>query len=422
MKSRKAKFFTEICISVLIAGFFLFITYWTMNYQIPISAEKAKLQFFEAYRLSHWPREDSNLTDSVIMIDTHYDQQFVMEKDPYSSLENGLVPVVDREKLLRCLEYLKQRKEYKYILLDIFFDKAVRQDADSTLYKTIASMPRLLLAKPQDIPIADPCLAPKTGRVQYKTALWENDFVKYPFSYEGEKSLSLMMYEDKTGRTIKKWGPLYWDKGLARNSIILTYPNVDLDERSFLGGSDDYPIEEVLKDACGKYILIGDFEDDLHNTFLGEIPGTLINFYAFLALFHGHHKIGIGMFFSLLLVFAIPVYLKISNYRIPKRIYYFIRKYNLVNRIISFLKDILCKPKKNRLFEVIRSILYFSYVILSKLFSSWIGYPLYLTIVCLYTYVVFNEAYDIFITTLLFYLLNVIWDSYQEYLTKSNRQ
>lgn len=421
MKSKKARHVMEICISVLIAVFFLFITYWTMNYQIPISAEKAKLQFFEAYRQSHWPREDSNLTDSVIMIDTHYDQQFVMEKDAYSSREKGLVSVVDREKLLRCLEFLKQH-EYKYILLDIFLDKAVRQDADSTLYKTIASMPRLVLAKPQDIPIANPCLDPKTGCVQYKTALWENDFVKYPFSYKGEKSLPLMMYEDITGRTIKELGPFYWDKGLARNSIILTYSSVDLEERSYLGGSDDYPIEEDLKDAKGKYILIGDFVDDLHNTFLGEIPGTLINFYAFLALFHGHHKIGIGMFFFLFFVFAIPVYLKITNYRTPKRFYYFIRKNFFVNRIISLLKSFLCKRKKNRLFEVFRKILYFSYIILSKVFCSWLGYPLYLTIVCLFTYIVFNEAYDIFITTLLFYLLNVIWDSYQESVTKSNPQ
>lgn len=418
----KTKFVTEICISVLIAVFFLFITYWAMNYQIPISAEKAKLQFFEAYRQSHWPLESSCLSDSVIMIDTHYDQQFVMEKDVYSSQEKGVVPVADREKILKCLEYLKQRNEYKYILLDIFLDKAVRQDMDSTLYKTIASMPRLVLAKPQSIPIADSCMAPKTGCVQYKIALWENDFVKFPYSYKGEKSLPLTMYEDLTGRTIKKIGPFYWDNGLARNSVILTYPDVDLNERSYLGGTDDYTIEDDLENAKGKYILIGDFVDDLHNTFLGEIPGTLINFYAFLALIHGHHKIGTGLLFFLLLVYAIPIYLKITNYEIPKCVFFYIRKIRFVDWIVSRFKDILYKPKKNKSYELVRKIMFITFTVLSKLFNSWIGYPLYLTIVCLYTYIIFNEAYDIFITTILFYLLNLIWDSYQKSKTKTKQQ
>ena len=404
----------DICITIIIAGLFSFITYWAMNVKIPISAEKAKLQFFEAFRQYLWPKEESHITDSIIMIDTHYDQQFVMEKELPSMLEKGFVPVADRDKLLRCLEYLKQRDDYKYILLDIFLDKAVQQDADSALYKTIASMPRIVIAKPQNYPIADSCLLPKTGTVQYKTALWENDFVKYPFSYKGEKSLPLMMYEDITGRTISKYGPIYWDKGLARNSVILTYDNVDLDMRSYLGGSDDYPIENDLEDAKGKYILIGNYVDDLHNTYLGEMPGTLINFYAFLALLHGHHKIGIGLFFLFLIVFSIPIYLKITDYYIPKQIKNHFLNFVIVKKIISLVEKKLYTKKKNKFLEVIRKCILFIIMLLSKLFNEWVGYPVYLLVICLFTYLVFNEAYDILVTTGLFYLFNLIWATYQK--------
>ena len=408
------KYIIEVCSSLLIALIFAIITYWTMNFQIPISSEKVQLQFFEALRQYYWPQKSSNMEESVILIDTHYDQQFLMEKEIPDMTPIGLVPATDREKLLKCLEILKRKNDYKYILLDIFLDKAVQQDSDSTLFKTIASMPRIVIAKPQDIPLAAPCLEPKSGTVQYKIALWENDFVKYPFTYKGEKSLPLMMYEDITNRTITKKGPFYWDNGLARNCVILTYDNLDFNELTYLGGTEDFTINDALKDSEGKYILIGDFVDDLHNTFIGKIPGTLINFNAFLSLYHGHHIFGFGIILFIIFIFAIPIYLKITNHRIPAHLIKDILQISVIKRNVLHIKEIMTKRKKKKIYEFLRKTCLFLYIILSKLFSSWVGYPLYLTIVCFFTYIVFNEAYDILITTTLFYIFNIIWDAFRK--------
>lgn len=418
MRNKRRKFIIEIGISLIIASFFLLISYVVMSDMTPLSSEKAKLQLFEAFRQYYWPKEESNMEDSVIMIDTHYDQEFVMEHKPVMGkmLPTGKIPATDRQKLLTCLEILKERNDYKYIMLDIFLEKSVSQESDSTLYKTIASMPRIVLAKPQDSPLADSCLRPKAGAVQYSIALWENDFVKYPYFFKGGKSLPLLMYEEITGNSVKSKGSFLWDRGIARRSVILTFENVDLNKRDYLGGVEDYSINNILSETKGKYILIGNFVDDMHNTYRGEVPGTLINFYAYLALLQGHHRLSCGIILFLLLIFAIPIYLKISNYKIFEWIRKKFRQTNFFSPIISVSKKFWTLMEK---FRYIKTLLIFIFTIISKLFCSWVGYPLYLTIVCLFTYLIFNEAYDILVTTLLFYLFSIIWDSYHELKTKN---
>lgn len=403
MKQLKA-----VLISVGLSFVFVFITYFVMNEHVPLTSEKAKLQLFEMSKQLLFPSSESHMTDSVILIDTHYDQQFVMERESEPPhLPIGMIPVADRNKLLRCLNYLKERGGYKYILMDIFLDKDVRMESDTTLYQQIATMPNLILAKPLGHQLADKCLEQKAAPVQYSQAIWEGDFVKFPYLQEGETTLPLKMYNAITQRNISQWGPLYFDKGLVRNCVILTYENLDLNKRLYLGGMKDYPIEEMLEDydITNKYILIGDFEDDMHKTFYGDIPGTMINFYAYLALLHGHHRITIGIFLFLLFVFALPIYLKITRYESIKKVY----------------EKVVKKIFRHKFF---RKVGFYSFWgtfvrnILSYIISPWLGYPLYLTIVCWFTYVVFGEAYDILITTTLFYIMNLISICYQESKTK----
>ena len=422
--SVKKQHIIEIGLSAGIAVIFLVITYYVMNLRIPITSEKAKIQLFEVIKQSLFPQDQSTMTDSIIMIDTHYDQQFVMEHVPDSTqTPKGIVSVTDRTKLLRCLNYLKKHNDYRYILMDIILDKAVSQKSDSTLYRTISSMKRICIAKPHDCPLADSCLNEKAGVVQYKLAIWENDFVKYPYYTDYEKSLPLKMYEELTGNSINRHWFFYTDNALARNTVILTFNNVDIRERTYLGGMNNYSIEEILEDmdTKGKYILIGDFEDDLHNTFLGEIPGTMINYNAFLSLLSGHHRITFGTILFLVFVFALPIYFKITRYRHVKRLW--VKFYSKFKKIRIWLLSFLKKRVPYTIMSWIGKIYHLIAIsvlwrflgkLASSIFSSWVGYPLYLIIVCWIYYVCFNEVYDMLITTLLFYLLDLFMDSYFE--------
>ena len=320
MKKPHRRHLLSVIVAALIAGLFMIILYQVTNYRIPVTDEKGKLQFFEKIRAICFGMPQTETADSVIMIDVHYDKQMVVERD--EGMPNGMVPVTNRNKLLQLLTFLNERQDYRYIMMDVFLGKGVRQESDTALYHLIGKMPRIVIAKPMHVEIADSCLLAKAGTAQYGTAIWENDFVKFQYQTDSTKSMPLMMYEELTGRTIGKlWGKWYTDRGLARNSVILTYEFCDEDMSWDLGTGllgdtiDNRPNTPELEnlDTKGKYILIGDFEDDRHQTFLHDMSGTSILFNAYLTLLHQHHLISLGLIVLILVVFWLLAWLTITQ-------------------------------------------------------------------------------------------------------------
>ena len=360
----------KVVLSALLSLLFLTVTWITTNSRISLGGEKSKLQWMEILTNGGADEEHSDIADSVVLIDVHYDKRLVLEKDD-NGMPIGMVAATDKQKLKKLLDYLHQENDYRYILLDVFLDKNISSPEDSSLYQLIASMPRIVIPFPTASALADTCLNNKAGYAQYTTAIWENAFVKYPFLTDGKKSVALKMYQEMTGRTITKHGVLYTDRWPVRKSAILTFElrdNSDLSFRKhYLGwvvgdtlAGEVY--ESMLNEpgfATGKYVLIGDFQEDRHNTYLGEMAGPIINFNAFLTLLHGHHRISLLMLIILWGAFFWLVWLILS-------------------------------PSK------------FSNIFL------WLGAPFYLVVLCIITYRFFHEVYDILTAAFLFYLLQSI--------------
>ena len=151
---------------------------------------------------------------------------------------------------------------------------------------------------------------------------------------------------------------------LSRRSILLTWDFSDYRERFYLGDLleelEEGDEEDWAGSATGKYILIGDFEDDIHPTFLGEIPGTLIIFNAFTSLLHKRHILSLSFLLFLFCIYFALAWLTLSH---------------------------------NSRFKWI---------------CSFLGYTGFLFILSIITYLAFNEIYDILITALLFTGLNKI--------------
>lgn len=346
----------RVGLSAIISLIFLLITLTSSNFALPLSSEKVLFKNFELLKqlISVGYDEQNCMMDSVLLIDTHYAQTLVSEYEDTASF----VPVTNRRLLLRLLLDLKKDSTYKYILLDISLSKDVRQEEDTTLYRLIASMPRISISMPKNEDIADSCLIPKAGEIGYYITQWENDFVKYAYLQNGKKSLPLKMYEDLTNRTIT-------DGILARSSVFLTYDYTEifkkhrLEEKGF--------IDMITEDSCAKnkYVLIGDLEEDIHTTYIGELPGIIINFNAYLTLIAGHHIIKGWMIFMLFSAFFLLVF------------------------------QTLTQSKFTWLF-------------------MWIGYPVYLTLICFVVFYYFNEVYDILIATSLFYILKTIVECIRE--------
>ena len=416
-KNRSTKY-----IAAGVALLFLFVIYVVMNFRWSVSGEKLTLKYIDlAMTKLRGHEKNVDMSDSVLLIDVHYDKQLVMERDRYGQ-DLGMVPVTDREKLYQLLYRLKQEDNYKYIMLDVAFCIEDRQPEDSLLYRLISSMKRITIPMPMGTDIADNMLldSGKVGMAQYGTTIWENDFVKYPFYTNGRKSMPLMMYENlNKGRKIKSFGLFYREGGrLIRNSVIqmLDFRATTIDEVmggalpvnvpydmgvGVLGISPDGSRQDAYSDNPGwakdKYILIGDFEGDTHTTYRGEIPGTVINFNAFLSLQEGQHIVSYTFLLLLLLFF-------------------YFQSYQILNRQDIFIVTKRCLEKKNATENFIGKVL-----LKMTRICSILSYPVFLVLICIFSFYVFNEVFDILLTITLFYALKRVVNAVHEYKLLKNK-
>ena len=351
-------------LSAVLGLLLLVLTLLVGNLRWSLGAEKAKLMWFEHVRsalgLGTGPMV---MADSLLLVDVHYDRVLTTLRDA-DGLPGGTEATVDHEHLLRLLQEIEATGGYRYVVLDVFLDAEARQPADSALCQLISHMPRIVVAK-SGKPLADSCLLPKAGMAMYATPLWDSDFVKYPYFSGGERSLPLVMYEELTGRSIDTSGLVSTDSGWpVRSSVVLTYALKEdstlMSNRRYLdqmvADGPDEPLLDSPAMAHGKYVVIGDFVSDRHQTFLGEMSGALINFNAFLSLMHGHHRLSPGLLLFLFLVFSLLAFVTIH--------------YSSFSRMVM-----------------------------------WLGYPAVLLLACLIVYVASGQVYDVLWAWAFFYVL-----------------
>lgn len=398
--SRRARIISSLFISI---GFLLF-SYWVTNLHLPISGEKILLTKLEVLHDYLWPR-DNKIIDSVLFVNVTYDKELrpVYDKSPdgIDIAPAGRIPITDRHKLLKLLQYLQEKDDYKYILLDVFFGDDVKTEWDEALFSTIISMPRIVIPYHKDATIADERLIQKAGLADYLTTFLESDFVKFPYLCDTEQSIPVKMYEEITGRKIKKHGFFYTDGlYLVRSSIILTFDllanetyvsdgvndvkvwnNLGMDllddtipEMDAIGDNLLYTIPEMTQN---KYIVIGSFQgDDMHKTFLGEQSGAVIIFNAFISLLHRHHIVSIFLIIILFVTFFVLSYLTLSKMQLKDKL------------------GELAKSSQNKMLR--RCLKVLSWI------CSWVGFSFFLSVLCVITYVTLGETYDILITSTLF--------------------
>lgn len=380
--------------SIVIAIGFLLLSYCLTNLDFPISGEKALLYRFEFAKNYLFPKENS-VNDSILLIDVSFDKTPVKATDEYG-IPIGDILITDRYKLLELLQELKRRDDYKYIMLDVFFGQKGETPQDSALYATICSMKRIVVPCHSNEALADSSLKEKAGMADYTSTYKISGFAKYPYLPKEEVSLPLKMYEDITGRTIRKHWLLYFDGWrLARKSIILTFdfnaisPYNNEGEKvwyylgaDILGNEEEkgllYEIPELTKD---KYVVIGAFQgDDIHATYVGSMSGPIINLNAYLSLMHKHHVVSISLAIIMFCAFYLLAYLTLTR---------------------QDMRRLADSMSQKQTYQVRSRIM-----ALSVLFS-WIGYSLFLTVLCVLTYVFLGEVYEIFITSTMFYLLSL---------------
>ena len=199
-----------------------------------------------------------------------------------------------------------------------------------------------------------------------------------------------------TGRSIHKHWFVYTDGWrLVRKSVVLTFDinaksayNEEGEKVWYYLGADIlenekergllYEMPELTKD---KYIAIGAFQgDDTHSTYIGSVSGTLINLNAYFSLLHNHHVVSITLILVMFCTFFVLAYL------------------TLTRQDLRELADTMTQKQSYRWRTRMMTL---------SALCSWIGYSLFLTILCILTYVFLGEVYEIFITSTMFYLLSL---------------
>ncbi len=307
----------RLTLAVLLSIVVILTSYFVGNTSYPMAGEKAAL-----VKLNNW-KSYLNLThdsvpDDVLLLNVSYDKTMT----PYQEegLELGQIPITDRRKLLDFLTKARQADNYKYIMMDVILERGIETESDSALFHTIASMPRIVIPVHSDAPLQDSILYAKAANADYNITHDETNFTRFQFLNDGVPSMPLKMYEAQTGNTIEKHGPFYTCDGhLCSSAITLKLPikisgtylekgegATNMRERSYLYLGADVlsvdsivPVAEQIRD---KIVVIGDFNNDVHRTYLGFQPGSVICLNAYYALQRGEHRV--NYLFTLFLFFV----------------------------------------------------------------------------------------------------------------------
>lgn len=313
----------KIALSVAISIFVTFANYWVGNTSIPLPDEMKVLKGCD--RFKKWNGTDADsIPNEVLLIDVAYDKQLV--DYAVDSIPMGQYAITDRQKLLDFLTIAQQVDNYKYILLDVIFEKGIESPQDSALFHLIANMSRIVIPVHEDTPLQDSILYKKAANADYTVTWEETNFSRFQFIHDGVKSIPLRMYEDINGISISKWGFLYFsNEWLCRNGISLKLPIKITGFKEMKGKMQEYNVLKIGADLLSldsispvsgeiqdKIVVIGNFKDDLHDTYAGLQPGPIICLNAYYALNHGDHVIINGVLCFYVLMFILYIVLSMA--------------------------------------------------------------------------------------------------------------
>ncbi|MFY8026132.1 MAG: hypothetical protein ACOVNO_12305 [Sediminibacterium sp.] len=267
------------------------------------------------------PEKHKPTPNEVIFIDVSKSRYLLpLNSD---STENDVI--VNRKYLTSLFQFIaKRQNKVKYILTDIIFDTP--SSDDSALIVSIHSLKNKILCinnYGQEDSLQKNILNVRSATA---TVNLQNESVyKIPFIGNWNDTLvPYKMYQDMGGSKIHTNFLYTWfnNKGLAFNTQIHDYLlrgrdftkgeyiKIGLGELVSLLAISPEVFDQYLQN---KYILIGDFENDVHDTYLNAQPGLLILFNAYLHIEHERHILSIWYLLLLYLLIYLVVWMHAAN-------------------------------------------------------------------------------------------------------------
>lgn len=322
--------------SFVSAVLLLLLGYFSNNLPI-FTGENLDQQYVSQIICEKFGIEEKMDYDSVTLFNVSNDKQLA-----YSCNVDGdtikSTAITDRRKLLHILELLQKSNSYKYIILDMMFCKGDSTKYDDELFSLIMKMDRIVLVEPTKQEIADVKLRQKAAIAEYYSTITSTNFTRYEYMRGDKRYLPLFVYEElhpnkKIQRYGWRWLSFYFSEGrLCQNTIFLTFDSQDFTDKALIDSLKEVSVyynigEDILLNIDeakptltenafiqrmktlnkGKYVIIGNFLEDVHDTYAGTKPGSLILMRAIQSLDSNKHIIS---FFYIL--FWLVVYFIIS--------------------------------------------------------------------------------------------------------------
>ena len=311
VKQRK----TALIVSLINVIVLLLLSYFISNQAIFTGEDLNKYAWMEWIKdkcgISRVVKENKD----VVFVNVAYDKQLIDRHDDYG-MSVGNVDVTDRSKLRSFLEMLQRTDMYNYIFLDVRFEKGYDSPEDSALFSQIKKMRNIVVATHSDIELLDQSLSTKTALNDYPTTIIESNFTRYEYLKDDQASVALFAYKELTGNTIDRHFCFYTsDHKLCYKSLFINAPIEDWSEFNeqqtkmyYNLGNDlleNYSNKDIAMLTKGKYVVIGDMVEDMHDTYSGSKPGSVITYYAFVALMNGEHFVRYGLLMFLGLIYFV---------------------------------------------------------------------------------------------------------------------
>lgn len=320
--------------------------------------------------LKHYSFHDevADYKDDFLFVNTSYSNQLIDKLDD-AGFPLGNQVIVDRQQLAVFSAALNRLDAHKWAIIDVFFD--LESEYDDLLAPELAQMKRVVMStttgdKGERL---KPIFAARTGLANIETL--DDIFLKYKLvHHDSLKVVTLETLEGVTGvETVPhgffikqgdRWGINYYIPDLRISQFDLTvnreYPFINLSDAMYL---DDETILDLVKD---RIVIVGDFlANDNQETLTGEISGPLLLANIYLSLQEGEH----------LLSWIYLLFLIIS--------------FTLVSLIVFLPDEIFHLRIKSR-----------------QLFVGG-SFVVYLAIISVLSYALFNKAMNVFILS--FYLI-----------------
>ena len=169
-----------ILYSFLLALLAMAVSYFCTNRDVTLSGERDVLKYWSFVSFLFSSDSRNSVPEEVLFINTSSDLQLVDRTDG-NGFPVGNAAITDRRKLDDLLNMIKSSGNYKYVLLDVFFEEGYESEYDSSLFSTIASMDRVVIPRHTNGTLADSSLEQKAAYADYKTTLKEDNITKYTY-------------------------------------------------------------------------------------------------------------------------------------------------------------------------------------------------------------------------------------------------